>query len=172
MPQMIHSIPFPCKRTSTGFQKKNTSRNLQTWNLLWRYHRKWRRVQEHANHLKHGWSREAVSQKHGCPHWAPPMRAKLGLLAMQPCLLTLLLQGSKSKLYFINFGRFYFRLKTCIFWCFHLWPKRFTSSLPALPFFFLNNYTPSIPNYKTSQESWRVKAISSLTKIIEINMES
>ena len=22
MPQMIHSIPFPCTRTSTGFQKK------------------------------------------------------------------------------------------------------------------------------------------------------
>ena len=31
--------------------------------------------------------------------------------------------------------------------------------------------TPSIPNYKTSQESWRVKAISSLTKIIERNIK-
>ena len=31
--------------------------------------------------------------------------------------------------------------------------------------------TPSVPNYKTFQESWRVKAISSLTKIIEKNIK-
>ena len=31
--------------------------------------------------------------------------------------------------------------------------------------------TPSIPNYKTSQESWRVKTILSLTKIIERNIK-
>ena len=31
--------------------------------------------------------------------------------------------------------------------------------------------TPSAPNYKTSQESWRVKSISSLTKIIERNIK-
>ena len=31
------------------------------------------------------------------------------------------------------------------------------------------NATPSISNYKTSQESWRVKTISNLTKIIERN---
>ena len=31
--------------------------------------------------------------------------------------------------------------------------------------------TPSVPNYKTSQESWRVKTISSLTKIIERNIK-
>jgi len=52
------------------FQRKNTSRNLQTWNLRWIYHRKWRRVQIHANYLKHGWSREAAPQKHGCPLWS------------------------------------------------------------------------------------------------------
>jgi len=32
-------------------------------------------------------------------------------------------------------------------------------------------YTPSVPNYRTSQESWRVKTIASLTKIIEINIK-
>ena len=31
--------------------------------------------------------------------------------------------------------------------------------------------TPSVPNYKTSQESWRVKAILSLIKIIERNIK-
>ena len=31
--------------------------------------------------------------------------------------------------------------------------------------------TPSVPNYKTSQESWRVKTILSLTKIIERNIK-
>ena len=31
--------------------------------------------------------------------------------------------------------------------------------------------TPSVPNYKTPQEFWRVKAISSLTKIIERNIK-
>ena len=38
--------------------------------------------------------------------------------------------------------------------------------------FALNNiYTTPVLNYKTSQESWRVKAISSLTKIIERNIK-
>ena len=32
-------------------------------------------------------------------------------------------------------------------------------------------YTPSVPNYKTSQESQRVKTISSLIKIIERNIK-
>ena len=32
-------------------------------------------------------------------------------------------------------------------------------------------YTPSVSNYKTSQEFWRVKTISSLTKIIERNIK-
>ena len=36
---------------------------------------------------------------------------------------------------------------------------------------FLKTATPSVPNYKTSQESWRVKVISSLTKIIERNIK-
>ena len=31
--------------------------------------------------------------------------------------------------------------------------------------------TPSVPNYKTSQESCKVKTISSLTKIIERNIK-
>jgi len=31
--------------------------------------------------------------------------------------------------------------------------------------------TPSVPNYKTFQEFWRVKSISSLTKIIERNIK-
>jgi len=31
--------------------------------------------------------------------------------------------------------------------------------------------THSVSNYKTSQESWRIKAISSLTKIIETNIK-
>ena len=31
--------------------------------------------------------------------------------------------------------------------------------------------TPSVSNYKISQESWRVKAISSLTKITERNIK-
>ena len=31
--------------------------------------------------------------------------------------------------------------------------------------------TPDVPNYKTSQEFWRVKAISNLTKIIERNIK-
>ena len=31
--------------------------------------------------------------------------------------------------------------------------------------------TLSVPNYKTSQEFWRVKTISSLTKIIERNIK-
>ena len=31
--------------------------------------------------------------------------------------------------------------------------------------------TPAVPNYKTSQEFWRVKAISNLTKIIERNIK-
>ena len=31
--------------------------------------------------------------------------------------------------------------------------------------------TLSVPNYKTSQKFWRVKAISSLTKIIERNIK-
>ena len=33
------------------------------------------------------------------------------------------------------------------------------------------NITPSVPNYKTFQKSWRVKTISSLTKIIERNIK-
>ena len=45
---------------------------------------------------------------------------------------------------------------------------RFTMSLFRSQ---LHNDTPSIPNYKTSQESWRVKAISNLTKIIERNIK-
>ena len=32
-------------------------------------------------------------------------------------------------------------------------------------------YTPSVSNYKTFQEFWRVKAISNLTKIIERNIK-
>ena len=44
-----------------------------------------------------------------------------------------------------------------------------------LPFFFYLTgsliTTPSVPNYKTSQEFWRVKTISSLTKIIERNVK-
>ena len=44
-----------------------------------------------------------------------------------------------------------------------------------LPFFFYLTEslitTPSVPNYKTSQEFWRVKAISSLTKIIKRNIK-
>jgi hypothetical protein len=31
--------------------------------------------------------------------------------------------------------------------------------------------TPSIPNYKSFQESWRVKSFLSLTKIIERNIK-
>jgi hypothetical protein len=31
--------------------------------------------------------------------------------------------------------------------------------------------TPSVPNYKSFQESWRVKAFSSLTKNIERNIK-
>ena len=34
-----------------------------------------------------------------------------------------------------------------------------------------NSNTTSIPNYKTSQEFWRVKTISSLIKIIERNIK-
>ena len=37
--------------------------------------------------------------------------------------------------------------------------------------FCLFDCIPSVPNYKTSQESWRVKVISSLTKIIERNIK-
>ena len=32
-------------------------------------------------------------------------------------------------------------------------------------------YTPSVPNYKTFQEFWRVKMISNLIKIIERNIK-
>ena len=31
--------------------------------------------------------------------------------------------------------------------------------------------TPAVPNYKTSQEFWRVKAISNLTKITKRNIK-
>ena len=34
-----------------------------------------------------------------------------------------------------------------------------------------NGYTPSVPNYKSFQESWRVKVFSSLTKNIERNIK-
>ena len=34
-----------------------------------------------------------------------------------------------------------------------------------------NQYTPSVPNYKSFQESWRVKPSQSLTKIIERNIK-
>ena len=40
-------------------------------------------------------------------------------------------------------------------------------------FFYLQDllFTPSVPNCKTSQKSYRIKAISSLTKIIERNIK-
>jgi len=42
---------------------------------------------------------------------------------------------------------------------------------PCIAISFFMEYTPSVPNYKSFQESWRVKAFSSLTKNIERNIK-
>ena len=47
----------------------------------------------------------------------------------------------------------------------------FTFSSFHIQAYFQQKCTPSVPNYKISQEFWRVKAILSLTKIIERNIK-
>ena len=53
----------------------------------------------------------------------------------------------------------------------HISMQHYTSYPQLIYFFPLKHNTPSVSNYKKSQESWRIKAISSLTKIIERNIK-
>ena len=48
-----------------------------------------------------------------------------------------------------------------------------SNPLLSLSIFFRDHFwsTPSVPNYKPFQESWRVKSFQSLTKIIEKNIK-
>ena len=48
-------------------------------------------------------------------------------------------------------------------------PDLYSMFFPVLLLVAVYVYTPSIPNCKSFQESWRVKAFSHLTKIIEKN---